>query len=130
MKPKPRGPMPTTLLAYLDRYPPCMVVATRTGLMKDAIVRSGLPERTFKRIASQTSWATVRTDKANAFMQGCGFDPFHTHYRLWYFKCRALAERPFPNLTAPEVKTLNRRLAKWAQQIKASMASPSPGSRS
>lgn len=81
------------LIQKLDRVPPwvCRVLARhrRRPLTSEEIARrSGLTPSWVNRLSRKTTWAGVSVASADAFLAGCGVDPFRMK-RHWSYLKRA-----------------------------------------
>jgi len=114
-----RGPIPHSLLEFLDQRPPALLVEAmldrKPGRIGRAVAKSGLPRRTFGKIASRNTWAGVRVDRVDAFFRGCGMDPMHRKQADAYLRQTVKRERPFAHLNGARLKRLNERLATRAE---------------
>jgi hypothetical protein len=117
-----------TVLLWLDKVCPpflaySMAMNRNGGRLKwlgpgEVARRSGLPLRTVCRVAAKTSWASVKVSVMDAFMQGCGVDPFHMRRHREYITRTMLAGNPMPHLSTRDYKTFSRRVAAWKKSGK------------
>lgn len=114
--------LPHSLLDYLQRWPPALVLETFRGPKRNRVAiatkRSGIPGRTFRRIAARTSWTGIKVETVDAFLRGCDFDPFHVYRKNCYLKQTVLRDRPLAHLSRRRLEVLNQRLG--------TLSSPSP----
>jgi hypothetical protein len=108
--------LPTTLLEYLDQWPPLLVLETmpgrRNGRVQRAASRSGLARRTFGRMAARTTWRGVPVERIDAFCLGCGMDIMHRARRAAYLSKTLTYASPLRHLGPWRLKRLNEKVGK------------------
>ena len=117
-----------TLLEIIDRLPPFVVYALardghggRPALLK-IVNASGMPQRTFFRIAKKLTWAGVKVAQIDGFAKACGVNLLSQIKDRDFMRHTLQSDRPFRHLSPHQLKTFDSLCQRW-QSFKVSVAS-------
>ena len=103
-----------TDLEEADRLPPfvCRLLARdgrhhRAYSTKELVQRSGLNEKTIRRLARMDSWAKVLVGVRSRFREACGINRGNENYQLKFLKMTAKSKQPFLHLLSLERRELS-----------------------
>lgn len=114
-----RAPTFGRILERLNQMPPFFIYyalghrqKTRVTL-KEMSAISGIPKRTFGRIASSLSYDDIRPKYIDPFFKACGVDPLSNDRLRNYLRATLKTGRPFSHLNNSQLKHFNMLSARY-----------------
>lgn len=127
-----------TLLEQLNSLPPFAVFSLARSThgkrprLEDLAKASGIPERTFVRIARRFTWNNVKAAHIDAFCRACGVDILRQRSQRHFLRITLGYKRPMTHLSERQLKVFERQCREWNQmQMQAAISAlPEPQSQS